>query len=194
MSSFDYPVRTPPAYWFVLAALILLGAIGLGLALLALSHGAASLSITGLGLLLAIVPPWYYLSTGEYRAAGRIRVGPDIIEVPDARGAPLQFAVSRLRLHLTRVEVRHTLFGVPIARTPRGTVLDLRDGLLRRRISTLTLLDPDQAEPLLADIERVRRGEPPLGPHELVLDPTKQVQRPRSALEEQLDRELAALD
>ena len=74
----------------------------------------------------------------------------------------------------------------------RGMVLDLRANTTRRKISTLALVAPEQGESLLADLERVRRGEDPRGPAAFMSPPSPP--RPRDVLEAQLDRELAALD
>lgn len=187
-----YPVRTPPAYWFVVAALALLGAVGAGLAIYMLAQGLFSWTIGGLGLLVAVVAVVYVQTTKEYRARGLIRVSPEFVEVPDPRGAPLRFPTAGLRLTVTRVSVRYKVSGIPVANVSRGAVIELRAGEMRRRISTLTLVDPEQAPALIADLEALVRGEAPRGP---------QPPQPRSVpvgapdrLEQQLERELAALD
>lgn len=193
MPAIDYPVRTPPLYWLVLALLLALSLGGLGLVLVdgagLLRHGGWTLTL--LTLAIVAIAPIYALTTGEYRARGHIRLTVDSIELPDARGQPLRFDPRQAELQLTRITVRYSLALIPVADIARGTVIDLRCGPLRRRLSTLTLVERDHAAALLADLERVRRGEPPQGPHARIPAPPP---RPQSELERQLDRELAALD
>lgn len=189
MPAIEYPVRTPPAYWPVAVLITLLGWGGLATVLGAgLFH--ASWTILLLTAAMAAIPPIYLLTTPEYRARGSIRLSVDAIEVPDAHGVPLRFDPRTAQLQLTHVTVRYSIAAIPVADVRRGTVLDLRSGDLRRRISTLTLVQPDHAAALLEDLERVRRGEPPRGPHIRPDLPP----RPQSDLERQLDCELAALD
>jgi hypothetical protein len=191
MPVIDYPVRTPPAYWPVAVLITLLCFGGLATVVGAgLFH--ASWTILLLTALMAVIPPIYILTTPEYRARGSIRISVDAIEVPDAHGVPLRFDPRTVQLQLTRVTVRYSIAAIPVADVNRGTVLDLRSGDLRRRISTLTLVERDHTAALLDDLERVRRGEPPQGPHIRIGPPPPP--RPQSDLENQLDRELAALD
>jgi len=192
MPPVEYPVHTPPLYWIVVGALGSLGVTGAGLIVYMLANGDLAWSLLGLCALLCALPVLYVKTTGEYRARGSIRLARDLVEVPDEHGEPLRFPVARLELHVTRVRVRVTMVAVPVASVARGMVLDLRAGAVRRRISTLTLVDPGEGESLLADLERVRRGEDPRGPGALAAPPSPP--RPRDALEDQLDRELAALD
>jgi hypothetical protein len=195
MLAIDYPVRTPPAYWPVVALIVALCYGGLayihaggpGLLL----HGGWTLLL--LTALMALIPPVYLLTTREYRVCGTIRVSVDAIEVPDADGRPLRFDPRTAQLQLTRVTVRYSVAAIPVADIRRGTVIDLRSGPLRRRLSTLTLVHQDHTAALLDDLERVRRGEPPRGPY-LRSDVPPPPPRPQSDLESQLDRELAALD
>jgi hypothetical protein len=100
--------------------------------------------------------------------------------------------MERLKLEVIRVKVRATMAGIPVASISRGMVLDLRADGRHRRLSTLTLVEPDHGESLLADLERVLRGEDPRGPAAFFTPPSPP--RPRDALEAELDRELAALD
>ncbi len=187
-----YPVHTPPLYWVVCGALGMLGVASVGLVVSMLSSGHLSWTILGLGGLLAVVPFIYVWTTGEYRAHGAIRLTRELIEVPDAHGNLLAFPVARLELVVTAVNVRYSMGGIPLATVSRGKVLELRAEGRRRKISTLALVDRDQAESLLADLERVRRGEDPRGPAAFFMPPSPP--RPRDALEAELDRELAALD
>src|SRR5688500_12334559 len=102
-----YPVRTPLAYWLVLAAIVACGLAGGGLAIYALIHGRGFELITGIGALLVAVPVVYVRTTAEYRARGVIRLFPDHAEVPDGRGEPQRFMAAGLRLDITRVSVRY---------------------------------------------------------------------------------------
>jgi hypothetical protein len=192
MPSVLYPVRTQPLYWVVVGALGTLGLASAGLIVYMLLGSYLSWTILGLGGLMAVLPIIYVMTTGEYRAQGAIRISRDLVEVPDARGHLLQFPVERLELQVTRVRVRVSMIAIPVASVSRGMVLELRAGDSLRRISTLTLADPEQGESLLADLERVRRGEDPRGPAAFMSPPSPP--RPRDVLEAQLDRELAALD
>jgi hypothetical protein len=73
-------------------------------------------------------------------------------------------------------------------------VLGLREGPKQVKISTLTLVDPQQAEALVEDLERVRRGLPPHGPRAPQDPGPRPAARSRDEHEAQLDRELAAMD
>ena len=151
MPSVLYPVRTQPLYWVVVGALGTLGLASAGLILYMLLGSYMSWTILGLGGLMAVLPIVYVMTTGEYRAQGAIRISRELVEVPDARGHLLQFPVERLELRVTRVRVRVTMIAIPVASVSRGMVLELRADGVRRRISTLTLADPEQGESLLAD-------------------------------------------
>lgn len=192
MSPVQYPVRTPPAYWFVVAALVLLGAVGGGLAVYALVQGYLSPVIVGLGGLLVVVAALYVWTTGEYRTRGIIQFAADHVDVPDARGNPQRFAAAGLQITTTRVQVRYLLAGLPVADVARGTVVELRSGGRKRRISTLTLVDREQGAALLADFAALVRGEAPRGP--MPVAPLPPPQGPPDRLEQELERELAALD
>lgn len=191
MTSVDYPVRTPLLYWAVVGALAVLGAVGGAGVAWGLAHGLASPLFQFLGLLIVSLPALYFFATREYRANGVIRLALDGVTVPDPRGDPRRFAIPGLKVVATPVSVRVRINFIPVADFKRGVVLDLSDDAGKRRISTLTLVEPEHQEALLADLERVLRGEPPRGPHATV---TFAPARPQSELEAQLDRELAALD
>ena len=192
MSPVFYPVRTPALYWVVVGALGMIGLAGAGLLIYMLGNGYVSWMMLGLCGLLVVVPIVHVATTGEYRVQGVIRLDREAVEVPDARGVVLRFPVERLVLVVTRVKVRYKVGGIPVATVGRGMVLDLSADGVRRRISTLVLGEPEQGECLLADLERVRRGEQPRGPAAFASPPSPP--RPRDALEAELDRELAALD
>jgi hypothetical protein len=195
-----YPVHTPPLYWAFVGALGMIGVAGAGFIVYTLLGGMGPLAymtatrwlILGVCGLLAVLPIVYVRSTREYRVQGAIRISRALVEVPDFRGDPLRFPVDRLVLHLIRVQVRVSMLAIPVARVSRGVILDLRADGVHRKISTLTLVDTDQAQCLLADLERVGRGEDPRGPSAFMSPPSPP--RPHDALEAQLDRELAALD
>lgn len=103
----------------------------------------------------------------------------------------LRFAVPGATVTATRVVVRYLVYGIPMADVKRGVVPLLRDGRKRRRLSTLTLVDQELARAMLADIEAVLRGDAPRGP--IVVEPRKPP-GPQDRVEQQLERELAALD
>lgn len=188
----DYPVRTPLLYWAVVGALAVLGLVGGGAVAWGLTRGLHSPLLTIVGVALLALP-WFYLAvTAEYRATGVLRLAVGEVTVPDPRGRPLRFAVPGLRIVATPVEVHVRMFMITVAEVERGVVLEFTDAHEKRRISTLTLVDREHKDGLLADLERVLRGEPPLGPHATARPPA--TPRLKSELEAQLDRELAALD
>lgn len=184
-----YPVRTPPLYRFVVGALAVIGAIGVVAFALGLARGGFAV-IDVLALLLALLPVVYIATTIEYRVSGAIELVAGAVVVPDPRGRPLVFRVPGLRIAATNIDVGVRLVAMPVARFHRGVVIEFVDAFQRRRLSTLTLAQPEHAEALLADLDRVLRGEPPRGP-DLPVAPAK---GPKSELEARLDRELAALD
>jgi hypothetical protein len=190
MPSVAYPVRTPLLYWAVVGALFVLCLTGVGLVVYSLRLGISPL-LDLFGLVLLAVPFIYLGTTGEYRAHGAIHLAPGEVTVPDPRGRPLQFRVPGLRLSFTRVRVRLAIEVIPVGTFDRGVVLELADAFNKRRLSTLTLVERDHQQALLDDLERVLRSEDPHGPHPRVAAASP---RPRSELEAQLDRELAALD
>ena len=187
-----YSVRTPPGYWAVVAALSVLGAICGGYLLWMLARGYVSWIVLLLGGLITVLPLIYLRTSGEYRARGAVRLGVGFIEVPGERGEVLRFVVPGVAVVVTRVSVRYRVFGLAMADVSRGSVIELDDGRRRRRISTLTLLDSDLAAPMLADIDAVLRGAAPRGP--IAAQPREPPPGPPDRLEQQLERELAALD
>lgn len=187
----EYPVRTPPLYWVVVGALAVIGVFAAGVLVYAWVAPGASWPLLLTCAVLAAFPFIHWQSTAAYRVHGVVRLDREGVEVPSATGAPLRLPAKRVHLHVTRMSVRYTMFGLPVARVSRGMVLDLRADAVRRTISTLTLVETDHAEALLADIERVLRGQDPQGPFVTIASGPP---RPRDRYEDQLDRELAALD
>ncbi|MEZ4451814.1 MAG: hypothetical protein R3B09_20290 [Nannocystaceae bacterium] len=187
----EYPVRTPPLYWVVVGALIALAAGCAGLLLFGLRH-ALSWLLLALTALVIAAPALYLAGTREYRVRGAIVLRVGSIVVPDHRGTPLGFDAARVRMTVTPVVVRFTLLGIGIGDMSRGTVLTFEAAGTRRRLSTLTLVDPDQTAALLADLQRVLQGEAPRGPHAVDLGGGPPVEPDR--YRDQLERELAALD
>lgn len=189
MAQVSYPVRTPLLYWAILGVVTALCLFGAGMVAYSLRLGFSPL-LDLAGLALLATPFVYFATTREYRAHGPVHLSQDEVVVPDHRGRPLHFRVPGVRIDLTRVSVRVRVNGIPLGDFSRGTVIEFADAFNKRRLSTLTLVDEDHKDAFLADLERVRRGEAPLGPLSLVPPPP----RPQSELEAQLDRELAALD
>lgn len=187
----EYPVHTPPLYLVVTGALAVLGVAAAALLVWELAQPYRSWPLLGLTALMIALPVIYWYSSAPYRIRGVIRLDREYVEVPDARGVMHRFAAAKLRLHVTRMSVRYTMAGIPVARVSRGMLLDIMDDGARRRVSTLALVEPDHGEALLADLERVTRGEAPQGPYITIASGP---QRPRDHYEDQLDRELAALD
>lgn len=186
----SYPVRTPPLYWAVVGVLVVFAAVGVAAFVLGLARGDFGL-IDVLALLLAVVPVVYLATTAEYRATGEIRLAAGEVTVPDPRGRPLTFRAPDLRISTAKVHVDVRIEAIPIARVARGVLVEFTDASRRRRISTLTLAQPEHKDALLADLDRVLRGEPPRGPH-APAEPAPPASK--SELEAQLDRELAAMD
>ena len=190
MSPVVYPVRTPPLYWAVVGAIFVLSLVGVGLVVYSLRLGISPL-LDLFGLVLLALPFLYLWTTPEYRAHGAIHLAVGEVTVPGARGRPLQFRVPGLRLDFTRVRVRISIELIPVGTVERGVVIEFTDAFNKRRLSTLTLAEPDHKDALIDDLERVLRGEAPHGPYPRVAAAPP---RPQSELEAQLDRELAALD
>lgn len=152
-----------------------------------------------LGLAMIGLPVFYYIVTPEYRAGrvGRpsaIMLSHDCIEVPDTRGAPMRFATQGLALRLVHMRVVYTVALLPVANIARGVVIELASGGIKRRISTLTLVDKAQATFLLADLQRVAAGQDPLGPAQVLANAVAATAKTRDVLEDALDRELAHMD
>lgn len=184
-----YPVRTPPLYFVISAVLLVIALPSAVVCVLALASGRW---IDGaVALALAIVPVIYFATTGEYRVGrASIRLSRERIEVPGLRGEPVVFATRGLAIDVKRVVVRFSVGLIPVGDVERGFVIELASGAARRRVSTLTLVDPGHTAWLLEDLERVSRGEEPYGPDRRPPPPPK---RP-DHYDEQLERELAALD
>lgn len=186
----EYPLRTPAIYWIVVGAMVAIALVGAGLAIYTHLHGLSGV-LEVICLALIATPALYLRGTREYRASGAIKLAPGVVVVPDWRGEPIAFAADRLRLHVTRVTVRLTFLGVGVGDVSRGKVIALEAAGTRRRISTLTLVEPDHGDALIEDLERVLRGEAPRGPNA----PTHgRPAAPPDRYQEELERELAALD
>lgn len=189
--SASYPVRTPLLYWAVVGALVVLALFGAAAFVLGLTRGGFAL-IDVLALLLVAVPIVYIATTAEYRATGTIHLAPREAVVPDPRGRPLTFTGPNLRISATPVSVRLRINLIPVGEFDRGALLEFADDRRVRRISTLALVRREHKDALLADLDRILRGEDPHGPHLQERPPAPP--RAKSELEAQLDRELAALD
>ena len=184
-----YPVRTPPLYFVISALLLVIALPSAGVCVLALASGRVFEAALALGLvILAIV---YFATTGEYRVGrASIRLSSERVEVPGLRGEPVVFATRGLAVDVKRVVVRFSVGLIPVGDVERGFVIELASGAARRRVSTLTLVDPGHTAWLLEDLERVSRGEEPYGPDQRPPPPPKRADH----YDEQLERELAALD
>ncbi|HEY0134493.1 MAG TPA: hypothetical protein VGB85_10445 [Nannocystis sp.] len=189
MAPVQYEVRTPPAYWAVVVLSCVVAAGSAALIVWMLAQGHMSWIVLVFGGILTVLPAVYLGTTGEYRVRGVVRLGVGFIEVPGGPGEVLRFAVPGTVVATTRVVVRYQMLGVPMADVKRGVVLELYEGTKRRRLSTLTLVDREYTEAMLADIAAVLRGAAPRGP--VAAEPRRP---PADRLEQQLERELAALD
>jgi hypothetical protein len=188
----EYPVRTPVLYWVLAVAACALAVPLAGLGLFALAMGRWGEA--ALFLVFAATFVAYVASTAEYRvAAGAIRLSPHFVEVPAGRGAWLRFDARETAITTTKIVVRYRMGIVPMGDVERGHVIDLRSKRARRRISTLLLVHRWHETALLDDLGRVARGEAPLGP---VGDHRARPGPPgsRDRYDDELDRELAALD
>lgn len=190
-----YEVRTPRLYWGVVGALAL---ISLGMLVFILpamtprpSHQASDLLFTALTLFGIAMPVLYVALTREYRAKGAIRLSLERLEIPDEGGHPLVFIPRETTIAVRPVVVHYLAFGLTVHKGSRGYVLELSGPGLRRRISTMTLVDGARVPALLADLELIQRGLPPRG-----LDPTPPgpPDSPRDDYDDKLDQELARLD
>ena len=192
-------MRTPASYWLVVFALGCLGAVGFALLVTGAGMpGAGSHPwLLATCALLGVAPIAYFAGTPEYRVGGgrgAIRFFPDRIEVPAAVGPrPLVFPRQGLLVTQREVLVRLGLTGVALR---RGTVLEIQRATMKRRISTLTLVDQNTEEALLADLQLFVQGQAPLG---AVLEAcealmAKALSPKRDVYDEQLDREIAEYD
>ena len=190
-----YAVRTPPLYWAVVAAMALLS---LGMLVFVLpemtrrpARQASDLLLIALTLFGIAMPALYVALTREYRARGAIRLSLERLEIPDERGLPLVFIPRETTIVARPVSVRYLMYGVTVHEGSRGYVLELSASGLQRRISTMTLADSARVPALLADLERIQKGLPPLG-----REPTPPAPpvKPRDAYDDKLDQELAGLD
>jgi hypothetical protein len=121
----------------------------------------------------------------------------------------MRFATQGLALRLVHVRVVYTVALLPIADVPRGVVIELAGGGMKRRISTLTLVHEAHATLLLSDLTRIVGGQAPLGPDQATppesayrtaasdatkADASKPDESERDALDDALDDELAKMD
>jgi hypothetical protein len=185
----EYPVRTPPLYFAISAVLLVIAIPSAVVSVLALASGRWL--DAAIALALAIVPVIYLATTGEYRVGrAAFRISSERIEIPGLRGEAVVFETRGLVVHVKRVVVRYSFALVPVADVERGFVIELASGSARRRLSTLTLVEPEHTAWLLEDLERVCRGEEPFGPHRRPPPPPKAPDH----YDAELERELAALD
>jgi hypothetical protein len=206
-----YNVHTPQRYAAVLLVLGVLAAVAAFFVLPLLPHLFDGHAFTLLGGLAVIaLPVLYYAVTPEYRAGlsgqpSAITLSREFIEVPDTRGVPMRFATQGLTLRVTHIRVVYVIAVVPVADIPRGAVIELEGGGMRRRISTLTLIHEAHAPLLLHDLSRVLAGQDPLGPDQAKSPetayrtaprdaPQTQAAPERDALDDALDDELAKMD
>ncbi len=92
------------------------------------------------------------------------------------------------------MRVVYTVALLPVANIARGVVIELDGGGIKRRISTLTLVDKAQATILLSDLQRIAAGLDPLGADQAKANATADTSKMHDALEDYLDRELAHMD
>lgn len=203
-----YDTHTSPNYARVLLALEVLALIAGYFVFPRLPFIFEGHALTLLaGLAVVGLPAFYYAVSGEYRAgtlghASAFVLAREFIEVPDARGEPMHFATQGLVLRVRHVRVAYTVAMLPVAEVPRGAVIELEGGGLKRRISTLTLVNASHAPSLLRDLARVASGQEPLGPTQALPPETPYRTAPqatatepeRDALDDALDDELAKMD
>jgi len=152
----EYRMRTPIGYWIVMALLGLLAAASLALLTFSLGLSGSRLGLQILMGALVFLPLGYWLTTPQYRigsGAGLLRILEETIEVPASSGSdPIVFRREGLELTWREVLVELRLFFIPITTIRRGALLELRSPGLRRRISTLTLVDEGAEEALWRDL------------------------------------------
>jgi hypothetical protein len=192
----EYPVRTPPAYWAVIAALgviaMYFGASLLPLVAARMPRRPSEWLTLALASFFVALPALYFVASREYRARGALRIARDRVEIPDGLGRTTALVTTGLRIVVEPINVRVVVVFLPLPNMRRGAVITFANGLTTRRISTLTLRDPRHEALLLADLERVVRGEEPLGPNER--HPARRTEAVPDDLDARLDRELADFD
>ena len=180
----QYVVRTPVAFTL---------AVGLMWALAVIAAGAALMLRDTWTMLFAIgmaIGAVAFMRQAAYQIGGirgLVRFHADRLEVPAAAGrTPLVFARGALAVEVR--EMRGTVVvGVVPLPVHRSQLVTLHGGGRVRQLSTVVLADRDDASVLVADLRRFLAGERALGRH---VPPAA----PRTELDDQLDRELAALE
>ena len=180
----QYVVRTPTS--FLLAA-------GVMWALFAVAAGAVVMVPDGWLAMFAVVlavSAVAFMRQTAYRIGGTrglVRFFADKVEVPSPHTrTPIAFARGDLAVHVQALRGTVVVMVVPVP-VHRSKLLTLHGGGVVRKLSTVVLADPDDEPYVLADLQRFLSGQAAVGRREP--EPA-----PRTAHDDQLDRELAALE
>ncbi len=183
-----YEVRTPMSLWFVNGAVLALCMVLVGSQIMFDWQVPGFLLLVMAILFTASIAFWF--STTAYRVGGGrnlIRFYADRVEVPGpSKRKPLVFPRDGLVIDIKDVVVRYKGFGIGDVR--HGKLIELRHNGVARKLSTQTLAAEADEAALVADLRLFASGQPAIG------RAGHSAPRPRTAYDERLDSELAALD
>jgi hypothetical protein len=195
-----HTVRTPVAYWLVVAALVVLGCTPTVI-LVALAPGDVvhHLWVVMACVVLLALPPFHWFTTAAYRVpggAGELEVYADRLEF-HGRGAPerrIVLPLADLRVERRQIVVRYTLEHLVPLGTVTRTVATFTSGDRRLVIADTAFKDPRDLAALLRDLDAVRAGGLPGGIGEDLPASPAAPPAERDVYDDQLDRELEEMD
>lgn len=158
-ASVAYPIHTPRAYWFVLGMITAFSVLSLGA--MRMLDIPLNTSTSFVFVLLAALPFVYVPLTQEYRVEGTLRLTREFVEVT-TKNAPVQtFLVEDSSIERDPPSARSSMLRTLLG--GRGQILTFQNREERFQVSTLTLVERDREEALLADLDRIARGFAPSG-------------------------------
>ncbi len=147
------------------------------------------------GILATPIAMWSSVST--YVVPGgraQLQVNSDGLRLESSARIQL-FPLSDLRIHITEHRAQFRIFAVPAGTVQTDVHLRLSAGSEGLILSRRLFEDPDRMDALLADLERLRAGEPPLGvSHAREAAERASVDPETAKLEARLDAEIDAAD
>jgi hypothetical protein len=177
------------AVWLVNGIVLVLT---IALVVLAIGSGQIPGHMMLLLLTLAFASVTFWFTMTAYRVGGGrnlIRFHADRVEVPGpAKRQPIVFPREGTQITIRDVMVNYRFGLASVGSVRRGRLIELRHGDVRRKISTLTLAEEIDEEPLLADLRLFMTGEAAIG------RAGHTAPAPRTNYDDRLDRELAQLD
>jgi hypothetical protein len=195
-----HAVRTPVAYWLVVAALGAVACVPTVFLVAWAPHDVGDhpwMVLACAGLLSLPLVHWF--STAAYRVpggAGELQVHADRLELHDRRlpGPRVVLPFAGLDVALDRFGVRYTFGHVVTLGTLTRTVATFTSGDRRLVIASTAFSDPRGLAALLRDLDAVRAGGLPAGLGEDLPAIPAAPAAERDAYDDQLDRELEEMD